>query len=245
MMNYARSKGINIEATLEKPYSKDKNVMHLSFEGGILEDPWLEPPPETYELANTPEKAPDEPEYVEIDFVDGKPAALNGARMPLFELFVKLNEIGGRHGIGRVDMVENRLVGIKSRGVYETPGGSILHAAHRDIEAMSLDRETAHFKEIVSIKFAQLIYNGLWFTTLREAISKFLEITQKGVTGKVRLKCYKGTCLAVGRTAEHSLYSRELATFEKEEIYNQFDAEGFIKLFGLQIRAKKLLSGIE
>jgi len=245
LMEYAHRHGIPIEQSAEKPYSKDKNLLHLSFEGGILEDPAAEPPAATYEVAVDPMLAPRQPDYVEIDFVDGTPVAVDGQRMAPHVLLAHLNERAGRYGIGRVDMVENRLVGIKSRGVYETPGGAVLHAAHRDLEGICLDRETMHFKDMVAQKYAELIYYGLWYSTLREALGGFVAATQKGVNGTVRMKLMPGACLPVGRRAESSLYDPRLATFEKDEVYDQYDAEGFIRLFGLQVKAKRLLSGLE
>ena len=245
LMDYARAAGIPVDQTPEKPYSKDKNLLHLSFEGGVLEDPWAEPPPASFEMAVDPMAAPREPDYVEIDFVDGTPTAVDGKAMAPHDLLGHLNQRAGRYGIGRVDMVENRLVGIKSRGVYETPGGALLHLAHRDLEGICLDRETAHFKDIVSLKYAEMIYNGLWYATLREALSGFVAATQAGVTGQVRLKLLPGSAIPVGRRAESSLYDPKLATFEKDEVYDQYDAEGFIRLFGLQVKAKRLLAGIE
>lgn len=245
LMEWAKSRGIPVEQTKENPYSKDKNLMHLSFEGGVLEDPAVEPPQSTFEMARDPSLAPREPDYLEIDFEDGTPVGVDGRRMKAHELLAHLNERAGLYGIGRVDMVENRLVGIKSRGVYETPGGAVLHAAHRDLEGVCLDRETMHFKDIVAHKYAELIYYGLWYSTLREAISRFVAATQEGVTGTVRMKLMPGVCTPVGRKAASSLYDPRLATFEKDDIYDHHDAEGFIRLFGLQVKAKRLLAGTE
>lgn len=245
LMAYAHRHGIPIQQTEENPYSKDKNLLHLSFEGGVLEDPGREPPAATFEMARDPVMAPREPDYLEVDFEDGTPVAVDGQRMAPHDLLAHLNERAGRYGIGRVDMVENRLVGIKSRGVYETPGGAVLHAAHRDLEGICLDRETLHFKDMVSQKYAEMIYYGLWYSTLREALSGFVAATQKGVTGTVRLRLLPGSCLPVGRRAASSLYDPRLATFEKDEVYDQHDAEGFIRLFGLQVKAKRLLAGLE
>ncbi len=245
LMAYAHRHGIPIQQTEENPYSKDKNLLHLSFEGGVLEDPSHEPPAATFEMARDPVMAPREPDYLDIDFEDGTPVAVDGRRMAPHELLAHLNERAGRYGIGRVDMVENRLVGIKSRGVYETPGGAVLYAAHRDLEGICLDRETMHFKDMVSQKYAELIYYGLWYSTLREALSGFVAATQKGVTGTVRMRLLPGSCLPVGRRAASSLYDPRLATFEKDEVYDQHDAEGFIRLFGLQVKAKRLLAGLE
>jgi len=245
LIEYAHRLGVPIEQSTENPYSKDKNLLHLSFEGGVLEDPFAEPPPETFEMACDPSNAPTKPDYVEIEFVDGTPEAVDGKALPPHELLAELNRRAGRYGIGRVDMVENRLVGIKSRGVYETPGGAVLHAAHRDLEGICLDRETMHFKDIISLKYAEMIYYGLWYQTLREALGGFVTATQKGVTGTVRIKLLPGSCVPVGRKAASSLYDPRLATFEKEEVYDQLDAEGFIRLFGLQVKAKRLIAGLE
>jgi argininosuccinate synthase len=235
-MEYAKKKGIPVPVTKEKPYSSDRNLWHISFEGGILEDPWKEPSDDMFLLSVSPEKAPDKPTYVEITFEAGVPVAIDNKKMDGVSLISKLNEIGGLNGIGRVDMVENRLVGIKSRGVYETPGGTILMTAHKDLESITLERDTAHYKEGVAIKYAELIYYGQWFSPLKESLDKFIDETQKRVNGTVRLKLYKGNCSAVGRKSPHSLYDPQLATFEKEAVYNQKDAEGFINLFGLPIK---------
>jgi len=235
-MEYAKKLGIPVPVTKEKPYSSDRNLWHISFEGGILEDPWKEPNDDMFLLSVSPEKAPDKPTYVEITFESGVPVALNNKKMDGVSLVSKLNEIGGANGIGRVDIVENRLVGIKSRGVYETPGGTILMLAHKDLESITLERDTAHYKEGVAIKYAELIYYGQWFSPLKESLDKFIDETQKRVNGTVRLKLYKGSCSVVGRKSPHSLYDPHLATFEKEDVYNQKDAEGFINLFGLPIK---------
>lgn len=236
LIAYARENGIPVPVTKEKPYSSDMNLFHISFESGVLEDPGSEPPEDMFVMTQSPEKAPDKAEYLEIGFEKGEPAGLNGKKTPPVALLKELNRIGGRNGIGRVDMVENRLVGIKNRGVYETPGGAILHFAHRDLESLTVDRETLHYKEIISQKYAQMVYNGEWFTPLKDAFDAFINKTQEYVTGTVRLKLYKGNIIPAGRSSPCSLYHPELATFEKEEIYNQKDAEGFINLFGLQIK---------
>jgi argininosuccinate synthase len=235
-MEYAKKMGIPVPVTKEKPYSSDRNLWHISFEGGILEDPWKEPNDNMFLLSISPEKAPDKPTYVEITFEAGVPVAIDNKKMDGVSLVSKLNEIGGANGIGRVDIVENRLVGIKSRGVYETPGGTILMMAHKDLESITLERDTAHYKEGVASKYAELIYYGQWFSPLKESLDKFIDETQKRVNGTVRLKLYKGNCLVVGRKSPHSLYDPNLATFEKESVYNQKDAEGFINLFGLPIK---------
>jgi argininosuccinate synthase len=235
-MDYAKKMGISVPVSKEKPYSTDRNLWHISFEGGILEDPWNEPGDEMFVLSVSPEKAPDKPTYIEISFEAGIPVALDGKKMDGVSLVSKLNEIGGKNGVGRVDIVENRLVGIKSRGVYETPGGTILMLAHKDLESITLERDTSHYKETVAIKYAELIYNGQWFSPLKESLDKFIDETQKSVNGTVRLKLYKGSCSVAGRKSSDSLYDPHLATFEKEEVYDQKDAEGFINLFGLPMK---------
>jgi argininosuccinate synthase len=239
-MEYAKERNIPVPVSKSKPYSSDRNLWHISYEGGVLEDPWYEPKEEMFILTTSPEKAPNKPTYVEIEFEKGIPVKINGKRYSGYKLIEKLNEIGGKNGIGRVDLVENRLVGIKSRGVYETPGGTILYSAHQALESITLDRDTMHYKQIIAQRYAELVYYGQWYTTLREALDKFIEKTQEEVTGAVRIKLYKGNCIVVGRKSPRSLYMHELATFEKEDIYNQKDAEGFINLFGLQEKAKAL-----
>ncbi len=232
-IDYARAHGIDVPVTKEKPYSMDRNLWHISYEGGILEDPWQAPPEDMFLLTVSPEKAPDTPEYVEIEFEKGIPVALNGQAYDPVALLEKLNSLGGKHGIGRIDIVENRLVGMKSRGVYETPGGTILYVAHQELEALTLERETMHYKELISKKYAELIYYGQWFSPLKQALDAFIDQTQERVTGVVRLKLWKGHCLPVGRKSPFSLYRQDFATFEADQVYNQKDAEGFIKLFGL------------
>lgn len=233
LIEYAKQKGIPVPVTAAKPYSMDRNLMHLSFEGGILEDPFKEPNEDMFLLTVSPEKAPDVPTYLELDFEEGNCVAVNGKRMNPLEVMEFLNKVGGENGIGRVDIVENRLVGIKSRGVYETPGGTILHIAHRDLESITLDRDTQHQKDDLSGEFARLIYNGHWFSNKMKAMRAYISETQRFVTGTVRVKLYKGSCTVVGRKSSISLYSHEMATFEKEELYNQYDAEGFINIYGL------------
>jgi argininosuccinate synthase len=240
-IEYAKKRNIPVPVTKEKPYSSDRNLWHISYEGGILEDPWFEPQEDMFVLTVSPEKAPGNSDYVEIEFESGKPKAVSGKRMNPVEIIQHLNQIGGKHGIGRVDIVENRLVGIKSRGVYETPGGTILYAAHQALESITLDRDTLHYKQLVAQRYAELVYYGQWFTPLKEALDAFISKTQEPVTGSVRLKLYKGNCTIVGRKSPNSLYQPELATFEKEEIYNQKDAEGFINLFGLPIKVQAKL----
>lgn len=238
---YAREHDVPVPHTQKSIYSRDRNLWHISHEGGPLEDPWFEPREEMFKLSVTPEDAPDEPEYIEIEFDAGVPKKLNGrARGPVLML-EELNDLAGRHGIGRVDLVENRLVGMKSRGVYETPGGTILVAAHREIESLTLDRETMHYKDQVAIKYADLVYNGQWFTPLREALDAFVDRTQENVTGTVRLKLYKGNIIVAGRTAPRSLYREDYASFGQMDVYDQSDAEGFINLFGLPLKVEALV----
>lgn len=226
--------------TKENNYSMDRNLWHLSHEGQDLEDPANEPKDSLLMITKPISQASDEPEYVEIEFEKGIPVKVNGKKYSPVELIETLNEIGARHGVGVADMVENRLVGMKSRGVYETPGGSILYAAHNNLEELTLDRATLHFKEIVALKFAELVYDGLWFTPLRESLSAFVDKTQETVTGKVRLKLFKGNIIPAGATSPYSLYDMDMATFSKDEVYNQKDAEGFINLFGLPLKVRAL-----
>jgi len=238
---YAAAHGVPVSASKEKIYSRDRNIWHLSHEGGPLEDPWYEPGEDLFMLTCSPEEAPDEPEYVEIDFVQGVPRRINGVAMGPVELLTELNRMGGRHGIGRVDLVENRLVGMKSRGIYEAPGGTILYTAHRELETLTLDRDTSHYKALLAQRYAELVYYGRWFTPLREAMDAFVWETQKRVTGTVRLKLYKGRCSVVGRKSPYSLYREEFATFGQEDVYDQKDAQGFINLFGLPLKVQALL----
>ena len=240
LIAYAEQHRIPITATKQKPYSMDRNLMHISYEGGILEDPWMEAPPEIFILTRSPEEAPDKAEYVEIDFESGLPVAVNGEAMSAATLLDTLNQMGGRHGVGRIDLVENRFVGMKSRGVYETPGATILHAAHRAVESLTLDREVAHLKDSLAPRVAEMIYYGFWYSPEFEAIRALLDETQKRVTGRARLKLYKGNSTVVGRRSPRSLYSEEFATFERDEVYNQRDAEGFIKLNALRLRLRKM-----
>jgi len=237
-IEYAKRRGIHIPVTKKKPYSSDRNLWHISYEGGILEDPWFEPKEDMFILTQSPEKAPAKPEHVEIEFFKGEPIAVDGKRMKPVELIKHLNKLGGKHGVGRVDMVENRLVGIKSRGVYETPGGTILYAAHQALESIALDRDVLHYKLQVAQRYAELVYYGQWFTPLKEALDAFIDKTQENVSGVVRLKLLKGNCTVVGRKSPKSLYRPDLATFEKDAVYNQKDAEGFINLFGLPIKVQ-------
>jgi argininosuccinate synthase len=241
LMDYARENGIPIPVTKEKPYSSDRNLLHISFEGGILEDPWSEPPEDMFILSVSPEKAPDRPSILEIDFENGIPKRIDGKPYSPAGLLSRLNELGGQNGIGRVDMVENRYVGMKSRGVYETPGGTILHIAHRAIESITMDREVMHFRDGLIPKISELIYYGYWFSPEMEVIKKMVDETQKDVTGAVRLKLYKGNCIVLGRKSEKSLYHDAFATFEKDTVYNQQDAEGFIRLNALRLRIRRMM----
>jgi argininosuccinate synthase len=240
---YARKNGIPVPVTKEKPYSSDRNLLHISFEGGILEDPWSDPPEDMFVLSVSPEKAPDRPTVVEIDFEDGVPKRMGGKTLSPANLLLQLNELGGRNGIGRVDMVENRYVGMKSRGVYETPGGTILHIAHRAIESITMDREVMHFRDSLIPKISELIYYGYWFSPEMEVLKKTIDETQKDVTGTVRLKLYKGNCIVIGRKSGKSLYHGAFATFEKDTVYNQKDAEGFIRLNALRLRIRRMMRG--
>ena len=242
-IKYALDREIPISISYETNYSKDKNLWHLSHEGLDLEDPANEPNYEKIlELSNTLEKAPDVPTYITLKFEKGIPVALDGEELDGPTLIEKLNKIGGENAIGIMDMVENRLVGMKSRGVYETPGGSILYKAHKDLEELCLDKETSHYKEIIALKFAELVYNGQWFTPLREALSEFVNKTQETVTGEIKLKLYKGNIINAGMTSPYSLYSEEYATFGEDAVYNQKDAAGFINLFGLPITVKSKMN---
>ena len=240
-IDYAQDRKIPVTATKEKIYSEDRNLWHLSHEGGILEDPWKEPEESMYTLTVAPENAPEKPQYIEIDFKHGIPVSIDGQNLKPVQVLESLNTIGGTHGVGRVDLVENRLVGMKSRGVYETPGASIILAAHRELESLTLDKETLHYKDILAGKYAELVYNGQWFTALRYAMDAFVDSIQTRVTGTVRLKLYKGNIIPVGRKSPHSLYREDLATFAEDEVYNQRDAEGFINLFGLPGKVEALL----
>jgi argininosuccinate synthase len=240
-LDYAAEYNIPVTATAEKIYSRDRNLWHLSHEGGILEDPWNEPEENMFMLSSAPEAAPDAPEYLVVAFEAGVPVAIDGIRMEPVPLLERLNQIGGRHGVGRVDMVENRLVGMKSRGVYETPGGTILYTAHRELESIVLDRDTLRAKDRIAIEYADLVYDGRWFTPLRAYYDAFVLATQVNVTGEVRVKLYKGQAGAVGRRSPFSLYREDLATFGEDAVYNQQDAAGFIRLYGLPLKVQALL----
>ena len=243
LMAYARSKNIPVPVTPKKPYSSDRNLLHISFEGGILEDTWAEPPEDMFVLSVPPEAAPDHAEYVEIGFERGNAVSLNGEALSPAGLLARLNELGGRNGIGRVDMVENRYVGMKSRGVYETPGGTILRTAHIAMESITVDREVMRIRDGLIPRYSDMIYNGYWFSPEREMLQALIDDTQKDVAGVVRLKLYKGNCIVAGRRSQVSLYDPDFATFEEDEVYRQADAEGFIRLNGLRLKIARLLRG--
>ncbi len=240
LIAYAERQDIPITATKAKPYSTDRNLMHVSYEGGILEDPWMEAPADIFQMTKAPEKARAEAEYIEIGFERGEPVSINGKPLGAVALLETLNEKGGAHGIGRVDLVENRFVGMKSRGVYETPGVTILQAAHRALESITLDREVMRLRDSLGVKFAESVYYGFWFAPEFELMRRMIDETQKDVTGDVRLKLYRGNTVVAGRRAPRSLYNENLATFEADEIYNQRDAEGFIKLNALRLRLRAM-----
>jgi len=242
LMAFARKHGINVPTTHEKPYSTDSNLLHISYEGGVLEDPWVAAPEDIYTLTVSPRNAPDTPEDIEITFEAGDPVAVNGHDLSPPALLAELNRLGGRHGIGRVDIVENRFVGMKSRGVYETPGGTILRAAHMAMESITLDREVMHLRDGLIPKYAELIYNGFWFAPERSVLQKLIDETQKNVSGVVRLELFKGNCQVLGRKSDASIYRVDFATFEDDAVYSQKDAEGFIRLNALRLRIQKMLS---
>jgi argininosuccinate synthase len=234
---YALKHGIPVPTSKKFPWSSDRNLLHISFEGAILENPWAEAPEEMYALTKRPEDAPDQPEYVEIEFEKGDAVAVNGVRLSPANLLAKLNELGGKHGIGRVDLLENRYVGMKSRGVYETPGGTILEEAHRAVESITMDREVMHLRDSLMPRYADMVYNGYWFSPERLVLQALIDATQQTVNGKARIKLYKGHCRVVGRdSASDSLFNVDFATFEADQVYNQADAEGFIKLNALRMR---------
>jgi len=242
-IEYARERGIPVPATPEEPFSRDGNLWHLSHEGGVLEDPWEEPPPGLLQLVRSLEATPDVPAYITVGFERGWPVSLDGERRDPVSLLERLNGLAGEHGVGVVVMVEDRLVGLKSRGVYETPGGTVLYLAHRELESLVLDRRTRFFKEEVARHYAELVYDGLWFSPLREALDAFVEATQEPVTGEVRVKLYKGSCLPVGARSPYSLYRQELSTFEEGEGFDQAAAGGFIRLFGLPLEVRARVRG--
>ena len=241
LIRYAKKKGLSVPVTKEKPYSSDRNLLHISFEGGILEDPWQEPSDDMFVMSLSPEDAPDKATYIEIGFETGNPVALNGETLTPATLLQRLNEVGGQNAIGRVDMVENRYVGMKSRGVYETPGGTILRVAHIAMESITMDREVMHIRDGLTPKYSEMIYYGYWFSPERQALQCLIDETQRDVTGIVRLKLYKGNCTVVGRKSDVSLYSGEFVTFEEDSVYNQKDAEGFIRLNGLRLKIANLM----
>ena len=241
MLDYAAKYKIPVPlVTKAKPYSSDRNSLHISHEGGILEDPWAEPPEDIFVLTVSPEEAPDKPTYVEVDFVDGTPVGVNGKKLGPAKIMDTLNKVAGANGVGRVDMVENRYVGMKSRGVYETPGGTVLWAAHRALESITMDREVMFLRDSLIPKYAQLAYNGFWYAPEMEALQSFIDKTQENVTGTARIKLYKGNCIVVGRKSPYSLYSEDFATFEEDKVYNQMDATGFIRLNALRLRIEAL-----
>jgi argininosuccinate synthase len=243
LIAYAKEHGIPVPVTPAKPYSCDRNMFHTSYEGGILENPWAEPPEDMFEMTVSPEKAPGRPSYIDIDFERGVPVRVDGEDLSPAKLLYKLNEIGGKNGVGRVDMVENRFVGIKSRGVYETPGGTVLQAAHRAVESITMDREVMHLRDMLTPKFSELIYNGFWYSPEMEMLRSAIDESQKNVTGTARMKIYKGNVSVAGRRSPLSLYQKDLATFEEDRIYNQKDATGFIRLNALRLSIKKLVEG--
>ena len=242
LMEFARKHGIPVPTTPKKPYSSDRNLLHISYEGGILEDPWNPPDEDMFLLSVSPQKAPDKPEVIEMSFENGDPTAINGKKLSPAGLLSELNRLGGRHGIGRVDIVENRFVGMKSRGVYETPGGTILRAAHMAVESITMDREVMHLRDSLVPKYSELIYNGFWFSPEMHLLQNMIDKTQENVSGVVKLELYKGNCRVLGRKSDRSLYSEDFATFEDENVYSQKDAEGFIRLNALRLRIQRLLA---
>lgn len=242
LIDYAQKHGIDVPVSKAKPYSMDRNLMHISYEGGILEDPWMEPNEDMFLTTVSPEKAPDKPFYVEIDFQDGIPVKIDGRTMSPFEIVAFLNKAGGENGVGRFDIVENRFVGMKSRGVYETPGCTILHTAHRAMESITMDREVMHIRDSLIPKISELIYYGFWYSPEMNALRAFIDETQRNVTGTVRMKLYKGSCVAAGRRSGRSLYMKDFATFDKDAVYDQQDAGGFIRLNALRLRIRAMLN---
>lgn len=240
LVEFAEEYAIPVPVTKKKPYSCDENMLHISFEGGILEDPWSEADEAMFKFSVSPEAAPDKPTCIEMEFAGGNPVAIDGESLQPFELFSRLNKLGGENGIGRLDMVENRFVGMKSRGVYETPGGTILRTAHRDLETITMDREVMKIRDSLIPRYADMIYNGFWFSPERELLQNTMDETQRTVNGTVRLKLYKGNCIPVGRKSEQSLYQESFATFEEDNVYDQGDATGFIRLNGLRLRIQSL-----
>jgi len=241
LMDFARQHGIKVPTTHAKPYSTDRNLLHISFEGGRLEDPWQQPPEDMFTLTTSPREAPDEPEIIEITFEQGNPVAINDEHMSPANLLKTLNTLAGRNGIGRADIVENRFVGMKSRGVYETPGGTVLRAAHMAIESITMDREVMHLRDSMIPKYSELVYYGFWFSPEMELLQNMVDQTQQNVSGKVRLELYKGNCMILGRKSDESIYSEDFATFEDDDVYRQKDAEGFIRLNALRLRIQKMM----
>ncbi|MCD6272370.1 MAG: argininosuccinate synthase, partial [Deltaproteobacteria bacterium] len=241
LMEFAKKHGIPVTATADKPYSTDRNLLHISFEGGVLEDPWNVPPEDMFVMSVSPQDAPDKPESIEITFEQGNPVAINGKKNSPAALLRELNRLGGRNGIGRADIVENRFVGMKSRGVYETPGGTILRAAHMAIESITMDREVTHLRDSLIPKYAELVYNGFWFAPEMKLMQNMIDETQQNVSGVVALDLYKGNCIVRGRKSDKSLYSEDFATFEDETVFSQKDAEGFIRLNALRLRIQKMM----
>lgn len=241
LIDYARNHDIPVPVSKEKPYSMDRNLMHISYEGGVLENPWNEPDESMFRTTVSPEKAPDSPRYVEIDFIDGIPVRIDGREMRADEIIMFLNRVAGENGVGRVDIVENRFVGMKSRGVYETPGCTVLHTAHRAMESITMDREVMHLRDSLIPKISELMYYGFWYSPEMEVIRALVDESQKGVSGTVRVKLYKGNCIVVGRKSDKSLYREDFATFDKDAVYNQADATGFIRLNALRLRIRAML----
>jgi argininosuccinate synthase len=235
LIEYAKKRGIPIPVTKDKPYSSDRNLMHISYEGGILEDPWLEPDESMFRITTAPEDAPDKPEFVNIDFEGGTPSAVDSESLSPAALVARLNDVGGHHGIGRIDIVENRYIGMKSRGIYEAPGATILHMAHRAVESITMDREVMHIRDSLTPRFAELIYNGYWFSPEMDWLRRCMDDTQRGVTGTARIKLFKGRCSVVGRRSPVSLYAPDFATFEEETVFDQADSTGFIKVNALRL----------
>jgi argininosuccinate synthase len=240
MMAFATRHDIPVPVTQERPYSMDRNLFHISYEGGILEDPWAEPPPKMFLLTQSPEDAPDVAVEVTVDYESGNPVAVDGARLDPVALLTRLNRLGAEHGVGRIDLVENRFVGMKSRGVYETPGGTILHAAHRALESVTLDREVLHLRDSLVPRYAEMVYYGFWFAPERLALQTLMDECQRDVTGTVRLKLYKGNVTVLGRRSPRSLYRTDFVTFERDDVYRQRDAEGFINLQALRLKIRAL-----
>ena len=242
LMAFAEKHGIPVPVTPKKPYSTDRNLLHVSYEGGVLEDPWKEPPGDMFILSVSPQKAPDVPELIEVSFENGDPVAVNGNRLSPADLLKELNRLGGKHGIGRVDLVENRFVGMKSRGVYETPGGTIWRAAHMAVESITMDREVMHIRDSLIPKYSEMLYNGFWFSPEMKLLQNTMDDTQQNVTGTARLELYKGGARVVGRKSDLSIYSEDFATFEDDVVYSQKDAEGFIRLNALRLRIQNLMN---